>query len=51
MTGKTPGQLGNYGFRNRKDHSYDGLSIATCRAVKEPRVWDIWRRPADALDR
>ena len=29
MTGKTPGQLGIYGFRNRKDTSYDGLSIAT----------------------
>ena len=26
MTGKTPGQLGIYGFRNRKDTSYDGLS-------------------------
>ena len=29
MTGKTPGQLGIYGFRNRKDTSYEGLSIAT----------------------
>ena len=29
MTGKTPGQLGLYGFRNRKDNTYDGLSIAT----------------------
>ncbi len=27
MTGKTPGELGIYGFRNRKDTSYDGLSI------------------------
>jgi predicted AlkP superfamily phosphohydrolase/phosphomutase len=40
MTGKTPGQLGIYGFRNRKDHTYDGLSIATAGAVKEPTVWD-----------
>ena len=40
MTGKTPGQLGIYGFRNRKDHTYDGLSIATSDAVKEPAVWD-----------
>jgi predicted AlkP superfamily phosphohydrolase/phosphomutase len=40
MTGKTPGQLGIYGFRNRKDHSYDGLSIATSDAIKEPAVWD-----------
>jgi predicted AlkP superfamily phosphohydrolase/phosphomutase len=40
MTGKTPGQLGIYGFRNRKDTSYDGLSIATSDAIKEPAVWD-----------
>ncbi len=38
---KDPGTLGIYGFRNRKDHSYDGLSIATSRAVREPRLWDI----------
>ncbi len=41
MTGKTPGQLGIYGFRNRKDTTYDGLSIATSLAVKEPAVWDL----------
>jgi predicted AlkP superfamily phosphohydrolase/phosphomutase len=41
MTGKTPGQLGIYGFRNRKDTSYEGLSIATSLAVKEPAVWDL----------
>ena len=41
MTGKTPGQLGIYGFRNRKDNTYDGLSIATSDAVKEPAVWDV----------
>ena len=40
MTGKTPGQLGVYGFRNRKDHSYEGLTIATADAIKEPTVWD-----------
>jgi predicted AlkP superfamily phosphohydrolase/phosphomutase len=40
MTGKTPGQLGIYGFRNRKDNTYDGLSIATADAIKEPAVWD-----------
>jgi len=40
MTGKTPGQLGIYGFRNRKDTSYDGLSVATSLSVKEPAVWD-----------
>jgi predicted AlkP superfamily phosphohydrolase/phosphomutase len=41
MTGKTPGQLGIYGFRNRKDTSYGELSIATSVAVKEPSVWDL----------
>ena len=41
MTGKTPGQLGIYGFRNRKDSTYDGLSIATSQAVREPAVWDL----------
>jgi predicted AlkP superfamily phosphohydrolase/phosphomutase len=41
MTGKTPGQLGIYGFRNRKDTTYEGLSIATSNAVKEPAVWDL----------
>jgi len=41
MSGKTPGQLGIYGMRNRKDATYDGLSIATSLAVKEPQVWDV----------
>jgi predicted AlkP superfamily phosphohydrolase/phosphomutase len=41
MTGKTPGQLGIYGFRNRKDTSYEGLAIATSNAVREPAVWDL----------
>jgi len=40
MTGKTPGQLGIYGFRNRKDSTYGGLSIATSDKVTEPAVWD-----------
>lgn len=41
MSGKTPGQLGIYGFRNRKDSTYDGLSIATSLAITEPQVWDV----------
>ena len=35
MTSKNPGKLGCYGFRNRSDYSYDGLSFATSKAVKE----------------
>ncbi len=38
---KDPGTLGIYGFRNRKDHSYDGLGIATSLDVPEPRLWEI----------
>ena len=38
---RSPGALGIYGFRNRRDHSYDSLSIADARAVTVPRVWDI----------
>jgi predicted AlkP superfamily phosphohydrolase/phosphomutase len=40
MTGKTPGELGIYGFRNRKDTTYGGLSIATSGAITAPAVWD-----------
>jgi predicted AlkP superfamily phosphohydrolase/phosphomutase len=41
MTSKDPGTLGIYGFRNRKDHTYEGLSFATSWAIKQPTVWDI----------
>jgi predicted AlkP superfamily phosphohydrolase/phosphomutase len=40
LTGKVPGQLGLYGFRNRKDTTYDGLAIAHSGSVKEPAIWD-----------
>jgi predicted AlkP superfamily phosphohydrolase/phosphomutase len=38
---RSPGALGFYGFRNRKDWSYDALAFADSRSVKVPRVWDI----------
>ncbi|MEW6201998.1 MAG: alkaline phosphatase family protein, partial [bacterium] len=41
MTGKDPGTLGVYGFRNRKDYSYNNLEIATSVSIKEPTVWDM----------
>ena len=44
MSSKDPGTLVFYGFRNRKDHSYDGLTFATAEKVKEDRVWDILSR-------
>lgn len=38
---RDPGAIGVYGFRNRRDHSYDRLAIADSRSVRVPRVWDI----------
>jgi predicted AlkP superfamily phosphohydrolase/phosphomutase len=41
MTSQDPGQLGIYGFRNRKDHSYVGYSIANAQALQKPAAWDL----------
>lgn len=41
LSGRDPGELGFYGFRNRADHSYDKLMLANSRAVKVPRAWDL----------
>ncbi len=41
LTGKDPGQLGIYGFRNRADYSYERMQIANSLAVTYPRVWDV----------
>lgn len=41
VTGKDPGKLGIYGFRNRSDYSYDKLEIATSCHIKEEALWDI----------
>ena len=41
MTSKDPGQLGVYGFRNRKDYSYDGQYFSNGADIVEPAVWDI----------
>jgi predicted AlkP superfamily phosphohydrolase/phosphomutase len=41
MTGRDPGELGFYGFRNRADHSYDRMTIANAGAVGSPRIWDL----------
>lgn len=44
LSGKDPGQLGFYGFRNRADYSYDRMGIATGNTVNVDRVWDILGR-------
>lgn len=44
LTSKDPGQLGVYGFRNRKDYSYDGQYFSNGADILEPAVWDILGR-------
>ncbi len=40
MTGRDPGELGIYGFRNRTAYDYHSLAVADSSAVKTDRVWD-----------
>lgn len=44
MTSKDPGQLGFYGFRNRKGYGYDDLYFANAAFVKEKTLWQILSR-------
>ncbi len=39
-TGKTPGELGLYGFRHRKGNSYKEIWIAHSLMVREKAIWD-----------
>jgi predicted AlkP superfamily phosphohydrolase/phosphomutase len=39
-TSQDPGSLGVYGFRNRTNHSYEGLGIANSASITAPAVWD-----------
>jgi len=40
LSSKDPGQLGLYGFRNRRSHSYEGLYFANAAHVSERMVWN-----------
>jgi predicted AlkP superfamily phosphohydrolase/phosphomutase len=40
LSGRDPGELGIYGFRNRASYDYHDMSIATSTAVTAPRVWE-----------
>jgi predicted AlkP superfamily phosphohydrolase/phosphomutase len=44
MTGKSPGELGVYGWRQRKGFSYNDGWLASSQSIKEPKVWDILSR-------
>ncbi|MFX0096368.1 MAG: alkaline phosphatase family protein [Candidatus Hodarchaeota archaeon] len=39
-TGKTPGELGLYGFRHRKMGTYNKVWIAQRKLIKEKAIWD-----------
>ncbi|BCJ65781.1 alkaline phosphatase family protein [Polymorphospora rubra] len=40
LTGRDPGELGVYGFRNRRSFGYDDLVMANSTSVRLPRLWD-----------
>lgn len=40
-TGRDPGELGVYGFKNRRSYGYGDLLFATSGMVRFPRVWDF----------
>lgn len=44
MSGGTPGELGVYGFRDRRDHGYGPLGFATSQDIGLPRLWDLLSR-------
>jgi predicted AlkP superfamily phosphohydrolase/phosphomutase len=41
VTGQDPGSLGVYGFRNRVDYSYVGLSFVNSNSIRQPAIWDV----------
>ena len=41
VTGRDPGQLGLYGFRNRRGPGYDDLGLASAQDLKAPAIWDL----------
>ena len=41
LSGRDPGELGIYGFRDRRSREYGDTRIASARSVQHPRVWDL----------
>lgn len=44
MSSKDPGQLGCYGFRNRRSYAYDDYGFANSTLIRQDLVWDILSR-------
>ncbi len=40
LSSKDPGQLGLYGFRNRRDYTYEGLYVTNASSIREKMVWN-----------
>ena len=40
MSGRTPAELGVFGFRERKGASYTDISLVTSASIKAPALWD-----------
>jgi predicted AlkP superfamily phosphohydrolase/phosphomutase len=40
LSGRTPGELGVYGFRDRSSYDYGPLAFATSHSIRVPRIWD-----------
>lgn len=40
LASRDPGELGLYGFRDRRSFGYDSARITSARAVTAPRVWE-----------
>lgn len=41
FSGKSPGELGIYGFRNRSSYDYDSLEVVNSFDVKEKAIWQL----------
>lgn len=44
LSSKDPGQLGFYGFRNRRAYTYEDYAFANSTLIKHDLVWDILSR-------
>ncbi len=44
LSSKDPGQLGMYGFRDRRGYTYDDYAFASSTTITHDRVWDVLSR-------